>query len=47
MEFTKEEFIQQYNSKTENYSTNPKTKRRIKKNGPVYKKLEKEYKKMK
>lgn len=43
MVFTKDELIKWFNSKTEEYSINPKTKRKIKNNGPTYKKLEKEY----
>lgn len=43
MEFTKEELIKWYNSKTETYSINPKTNRKINNDGPTYKKLDKEY----
>jgi hypothetical protein len=43
MEFTKDELITWFNSKNKEYSINPKSKRRIKNNGPTYKKLEKEY----
>ena len=43
MEFTKEELIKWYNSKTETNSINPKTNRKIKNGGPTYNKLNKEY----
>lgn len=43
MEFTKDELITWFNSKNKEYSINPKSKRKIKNNGPTYKKLEKEY----
>lgn len=43
MKYNKEELIEWFNSKNGNYSINPKSNRKIKKNGPTYKKLEEEY----
>jgi hypothetical protein len=43
MKFTKDELIKWFNSKSEKYSRNPKTNKKIKNNGPTYKKMEKEY----
>lgn len=43
MQFTKDELIKWYNSKTETYSINPRTNKKIKNNGPTYKILEREY----
>jgi hypothetical protein len=43
MEFTKDELIKWFNSRTKEYSINPKTNRKINNSGPTYKKLEKEY----
>lgn len=46
MNFTKDELKIWYNNINGDYSINPKTNRKIKKNGPVYKKIEKEYNKL-
>lgn len=43
MKYSKEELIEWFNSKNGEYSINPKSNRKIKKNGPTYKKLEEEY----
>jgi hypothetical protein len=43
MKYTKEELIKWHNFKTETYSINPKTNRKIKNHGPTYKKLKEEY----
>lgn len=43
MKYTKEELIKWHNSKTDTYSLNPKSNRKIKNYGPTYKKLEEEY----
>lgn len=43
MKYSKEELIEWFNSKNGEYSINPKSNRKIKKNGPTYKKLEDEY----
>lgn len=43
MKYTKEELIKWHNSKTNTYSLNPKSNRKIKNYGPTYKKLEEEY----
>jgi len=43
MKYSKEELIKWFNSKNGEYSINPKSNRKIKKNGPTYRKLEEEY----
>lgn len=43
MKYSKEELIKWINSINGEYSINPKSNRKIKKNGPTYKKLEEEY----